>query len=623
MNENTGGRLTWYLRQGAPAFAALLLIFCVHAALVRRLGGDALATGTASVELTAQLSRFLAYYLVFGGISVLLLAWGLHRLYPRGAERFGERLGQGEDHTFVLAVSLLAFAVAALIHRYLLQGMPLTDDETAYRFATQILSKGRLYLTPDPDKDFFDHLFVVNEGKVYTQYFLGWPALLLPFLLAGLTEYANPFYLALTVPAVFLILRRLASPLWARVGALLLVASPMLAITAGTLLSHTSCTAALAWFLYFALRCREENSAWYWHAALAATFCVAFMNRPLSALGLGLPVLVSWLWDLRRSRNRWRDLLAFAAPAAAGAALFLLINAELTGDPLRSPYQSYLSYFTDGNIDPMLGEVTFISPDHSLAIVTATFFRLNFATLGWPCSWLFVVFAGAGPYRRVLRATIFTFFAANIATVHIGIDTYAPMHFIELGLPLVLLTILGLERTTRWAGGLERRLAATATDGLPPRLAGIPALVAAASAVVALLYFAPYQALGLWRSTHLEKLARAGMEEMPAPAVIFVKDPYNRGNCYAGRPAGWVRSAPLNHPDLEEDYIWLEHLSLERDRELMARRFPDRSAFLLTWGPETCVRIWVPLDAATEAVFPPETPEMFVNRPHPGRDQKP
>jgi hypothetical protein len=612
-----------FLRRGAPAFAALLLIFCMHWILVKRLGADAMAVGGATVELTPHLSRFLGYYLVFGGISMLLLAWGLQRLFPLGAEAIGQRLGQGSDRTFVAAVSLLAFAVAALIHRYLLQGMPLTDDETAYRFASEILAKGRLYLAPDPDKDFFDHLFVVNEGRVYTQYFLGWPALLLPFLLAGLTEYANPFYFALTVPAVFLILRRLAGPLWARAGALLLVASPMLAITAGTLLSHTSCTAALAWFLYCALRCREENSAWYWHAALAATFCVAFMNRPLSALGLGLPVLVSWLWDLRRSRNRWRDLLAFAAPAAAGAALFLLINAELTGHPLRSPYQSYLSYFTDGDMNPLLGEVTFISPAHSLAIVTATFFRLNFATLGWPCSWLFVVFAGAGPYRRVLRATVFTFFAANIATVHIGIDTYAPMHFIELGLPLVLLTVLGLERTTRWARDLERRLAATAEHGSRPRLLGIPALLAASSAIVASLYFFPYQAMALWKSADLEKLARAGLEELPAPAVLFVKYPYNRQQCVGRLPAGWVRAPPINHPDLKDDYLWLAHLDLARDRELMARRFPDRSAFVAFWTAESCVRFWVPLDAATEAVFPPETPQMFVNRPRPRRDDQP
>ena len=611
-------KLAGYLRKGAPAFAALLLIFCMHWLMVMRMGGDAMAVGSATVEVTPNLSRFLAYYLVFGAISALLLAWGLQRLYPQGAETIGRRLGQGSDRTFVMAVSLLALAVAALVQRYLLQGMPLTDDETAYQFASEILAKGRLYRAPDPDKDFFDHLFVVNQGKVYTQYFLGWPALLLPFLLAGLTELANPFYFALTVPAVFLILRRLAGPHWARAGALLLVSSPMLAVTAGTLLSHTSCTAALAWFFYCALRCREENSPWFWHAALAATFCIAFVNRPLSALGLGLPVLISWLWDLRHDRNRLRDLLAFAAPAAAFAALFLLVNAELTGDPLRSPYQAYHLYSSEGGGEKIWKEVTFVSLDHSLAIVAATFFRLNFSTLGWPCCWLFVVLAGAGPFRRVLQATIFTFFAANLTTFHVGIDTYAPMHFIELGLPLVLLTILGLERTTRWAGGLEERLAATAEHGSRPRLLGIPAMVAASSALVAALYFFPYQALALWKSANLEKLAREGLEELPAPAVVFVKDPYNRRQCQGGLPASWVRAPPINHPDLQEDYLWLEHLDLARDRELMARRFPDRSAFVAFWTAESCIRVWVPLEAATEAVFPPESPEVFVNRPSQG-----
>lgn len=605
-----GKRLAEILRAGAPAFAALLVLCALHAILIWRLPGDAFATGASTIEPAPHLGRILAYYLIFGGASVLLLAWGLLRLFPDAATAGAARLRQGSDRSFVVAVSLLAFALGAFAYQYLLQRMPLTDDENVYRFATQILAEGRLFLPSDPDKDFFDHLFLINDGRTYTQYFLGWPALLAPFLALGLEGYANAAYLALTIPAIFLILRRLSSPLWARVGCLLAVASPMLTITAGTLLAHSSCTAALAYFLYCALRCRDDDAAWHWHAGLAATFCIAFFNRPLTALGFGLPVLASWLWDRRRSRAPLRDLLAFAVPAAAAAALFLWINAAQTGHPLRTPYQAYLSYTTGSLDDAERREMDYISVVHSIATTAAAFFRLNFATFGWPCSWLFVFFgAGGGPYRRVLLATVISFFASNLLTVHVGIDTYAPMHFIEIGLPLVLLTVLGLARTTGWAAALGRHLSAA---GAAPRWspAAVPAMVAAASTAVALFFYVPYQAMVVWRSANLEKLSRGGLEQTTTPAVVFVVLPYSQNGCYWSRPLHWVRSPPINPPDLEADHLWLIHLDLDRDRELMARRFPGRHGYLLRWK-RPCVREWVPLEAATERDFPPGSPDIF------------
>ena len=46
--------------------------------------------------------------------------------------------------------------------------MPLTDDEGVYRFAAQILARGRLYLPTDPDAAFFSHGFVVDDGRTFT-----------------------------------------------------------------------------------------------------------------------------------------------------------------------------------------------------------------------------------------------------------------------------------------------------------------------------------------------------------------------------------------------------------------------------------------------------------------------
>lgn len=604
--DSKGRRWVELLSRGAPAIAGVLVLVCLHAFVNLRLRDEIMAAGINGVEQTAPMTRVLAYYLLLGAIAVGLLAWGLVRLLPHFRRLLEEKLGQGSDRSFMLAASLLAFALGAVVYQFLLQRMPLTDDENVYRVAAQILAEGRLYLPVDQDKDFFVHTFLVNDGKYYTQYFLGWPALMLPALLLGLEAYANAFYFALTVPAVFLILRRLAGSVWARLGVILLIVSPMVAFTAGTLLSHNSCLAALAWFTYCALRCREDGARWYWHSATAALFSIAFLNRPLTAIGLGLPILLVWLWDLRRSHAKARDLVAFATPAVLAAGVFFWINNEQSGHPLRIAYESYLLYMRSLQRDISLPEVGFISLPFTLSSLAVAFFRLNFAAFGWPVSWLFVGLAGKGYYRRILLAMVVCFFAANLCTTYIGIDTYAPMHFIEMALPMTLLTALGLERATRWATELEATLGARARG-----FSGLPLLAAVASVLVAFAFLIPHQARTLWRSGRLEMLSRAGIEKVERPAVVFVKQPYANLTCYGGLPAHWVHQFPINRPGLQEDLLWLAHIDLARDRELMARRFPERKGYLVAWHQDTCRRYWVPLEAATEAEFPPDRVRIY------------
>ncbi len=174
----------------------------------------------------------------------------------------------------------MAFALGCLVYQLVLLRMPITDDEGAYRLAAQILAKGRLFLPSDPDKDFFDHVLVVNDGRTFTQYFLGWPALMLPALLVGLEGFANAFYFALAMPAIFLVLRQLAGSFWARLGSLLALSSPMLFFSAGTLLSHVSCMTALAWALYFSLRASARDAAWGWHAGACRHLLGGLLQSP-------------------------------------------------------------------------------------------------------------------------------------------------------------------------------------------------------------------------------------------------------------------------------------------------------------------------------------------------------
>ncbi len=100
----------------------------------------------------------------------------------------------------------------------------------------------------------------------------------------------NAVYAALTVPALFLATRRLAGPLAARACAALFVASPMLMIAAATEMSNTTCFAALAWMLASYLYARDDARASLLpHAGVGLFFGIAVLIRPPSAFGAGLP----------------------------------------------------------------------------------------------------------------------------------------------------------------------------------------------------------------------------------------------------------------------------------------------------------------------------------------------
>ena len=108
-------------------------------------------------------------------------------------------MGTARQWTVGLAVA--AFAMAVFTHLVILQRTPVTDDESTYLFAAQHLGDMRLWVTSPADKLFWDRAFMINDGRWYTQYFLGWPALLAPFTALGVSALANPIYFSLTIPA--------------------------------------------------------------------------------------------------------------------------------------------------------------------------------------------------------------------------------------------------------------------------------------------------------------------------------------------------------------------------------------------------------------------------------------
>lgn len=619
MDFEENSRLRWLLPLAGGALALLLL----DTARSELMGGLEIDFGrTLNLPGTGH-ARYLALWLFYASLAAASMTLGLARLAegttPGGglSQRLVTAWNAASDRRWIVVTSALAFLIPVTLRGLLLGGAPLTDDESAYRFMAEVLASGKVYADSPPLKLFFDNRFMINDGKLYAHYFIGWPALQAPGVWLGVAGLMNAVYCALTVPALYAVLRRLTGSGWARLGAVLFLTSPMLMVAAATETAHTSCVAALAWFTLFFLKTRDEDASWWMHSAAALMFSVAFFIRPISALGVGLPFLIWWFIpfarlrrdsELRGSTSATRHFVAFALPAMAMALLFLSVNKLQTGSFFEVAYQRAFTYAQENDFrfslwpENMKGdsfaELGFGGVRRSLSVLSAALFRLNVSFLGWPCSVLFALFAGRGKIRGVLGLSILSFLVLHFFTNNVGIDTFAPMHYFELAWPLLVLSVCGIARLTRALADFE----AAGPVRWQSRISTLPAAAVCALVLTSCLSYVPVRFAAISRiADNVAMPWRAHREAGLGRSVIFAPEPFI---LYCGsRPAtGWVFVRPNNDPKLQNDILWVNHLSIEKNRLLM-RSFPDREGYVMAWD-QACKVVFIPLDRLTPGSFP-------------------
>ncbi len=601
----TREQLGWALLAGV---AALWLAF-------HQVGGVyadwALGLGSTQ-EPSGRHLLFLAYFTVFSTLGVPVLAAGLLHAFHR--DRWWPGWG---DRDFLLRAVPAALLLPVALHWLVLAGQPVADDESLYRYGAELLLQGRVAGESHPMRLFFDHAFLVNDGRTFSQYFLGWPAFLSVGVALGAPWLVNPVLSALTVPALYGVVRELSDRLWAQVVTGLFLLSPMLQLLAATGLSHTAALFALSWTAWLALRAaREPGRAWP-AAGLAVAFSVAFFVRPLTALGIGAPFLVLWARAWWTGGRRLAPLGAFLAPAAVLGALFLLVNALQTGSPWTPAYMAWQGYargnaFRFSGLDPAtvpeVPNLAFQGLGQALRTASLGLVRLGYALLGWPVAYLFLAAALGAGGTGVLWASMGAFLLLHLPLRDTGIDTVGPVHFTELALPVLALTGVGMARAAAW---LQGRLGTAGADGADgdssgdgadpfAHLLGRRLVLATAAALLLgnLVLYAPARlravsVVGALVSVPSTALERAGVED----AVVFSSVPW----ALACNPAFPVPSRPfvfwwpVNEPGLGDDVLHANHLSVEADRALMAEHFPDRTGWLMHWR-ENCSLALVRLD---------------------------
>lgn len=539
-----------------------------------------------SIRLPAPLyAKFLEFYFPIG-FAVLFLTGLLTSCFTHFnlTNYLTAQFKKIGDKQWIIIGSFISLLIPILIRLFVLHEVPITDDEFAYRFSAQLLANGKISLPSFPMKAFFDHLFLMNNGRMFSQYFLGWPALLSIGVFFKIPGFMNAFYGALTFPALFLITRELTDSFWAKVTSTIYLMSPMLMIAAATELSYTSCLMILMWLLWVFVRLLTPtvkiNLNWNMqslpllYGLFSILFCIAFFIRPLSAIGFALPLLSVLVFNLFKKHRHFLNIVMFMLPAIAFAFLFLIINKVQTGAFFNTAYFAVSHYRTTELIYPMQPSPEFKLSNiglafnffHGIVTTLTALLRLNFASFGWPCSFIFLFFVSFRKKGWIPWSILFSYLFFNFFVSDAGIDTFGPTHYFEILGPMFLLTAIGAKNLS----DLFRKnnlkydvLVLILTCFLLNACFYIPKRFAAIIRIAHDINFIP----DVIKAKHIHN------------AIIFLQ---HQAMLYClSYPTRHFVFWNVNYDvNLKNDVLYLHHISLEKDLQLM-KYFPNRNAYIV------------------------------------------
>ncbi len=369
-----------------------------------------------------------------------------------------------------ILLGLLLFVLAAITATRVLEGVPHSQDEVAYLFQARLFARGELYRPslPEEVRPFFDHEFVVNNGKWYGKYPPLTSALLAPVDAIGVPWLMNA---VLGAAAAFLLYRLTTSVFSARTGLLaagLFAVSPFSVLMSSGFMSHA--VALVLNLVFFIALTRVSLSAagsstWRWHFVAGVAVGLEVLARPYNSVLLLTVYGLVWLRMALRDNARFRatalrDIVWFGSPLLLLVAMILVYNRALTGDPLLFGHQVYSPWDQVG-FGPRGVEG---ASEYDLQDLRSNL-RLNLKAvdsklIAWPGTWLLaaapLAFLGR---RREVAALALSFLVAQItayaAYFHAGVYM-GPRYWYEATWVLLVLVAEGISVLTgavgRWRG---------------------------------------------------------------------------------------------------------------------------------------------------------------------------
>ena len=420
------------------AAALLLCVFGVYPLANRLTSGTALT----------WFDHARVFWLVIGGAVVVLLL-ALARLAPVTADalwRVGARtVMRVPPRVFLGAVAVFAVGASAILAVVCFGRQPHNADEVAQLFHAKILLSGRLSLPPDANPEFFGMDNMIEQGRWYSQFPVGGPAILAIGVALRSAWLVNPALLGLSILSLYGFTRRAYDEGTARAAALLLALSPFALFVSASFMNHVP----VLWLATVALwqlavwtesdGARDANMA---AALVGLALGVAFTVRPLDALVVAAVVGGMQVTRLRGSGARARSLAWQVVAGLAPVLVLFYVNFRTTGAPMRLGYEVlYGSAHQLGfHVDPY---GTAHTPARAVMLASKYLLQLNVLLFEWPLPAVAIIAAGLLAQRRPTRwdllliAFLFAQTAAYAMYWHDGI--FRGPRFLFTALPAIVI----------------------------------------------------------------------------------------------------------------------------------------------------------------------------------------
>ena len=269
--------------------------------------------------------------------GIFLMAMGLNKITGKEIELLKFLQDKKKERNFLAVVFVFCFISVVLIHFFVLLDYPLASDEFSYLFQSEIMATGKVRSEAPPfSESLTGDNIVVNNGKWYSKYTIGWPLLLVPGKLVGIPWVVNALLASASLLLLYLISKQIFGKTAGVISIFIAILSPYFLLQAATFFPHTS-SGFFALLLVFSFLKLRDESKWKYSFIAGLAIAMLLLIRPADG-GIICIGLFPWvLCIIIKSQNR-RDTILKLTPILGGfitgIASLMLVNYIQNDNPL-------------------------------------------------------------------------------------------------------------------------------------------------------------------------------------------------------------------------------------------------------------------------------------------------